>query len=87
MADVDSLSSQFVRYDQVTKSHTYRLAEGGADEFDEDYEIATIDFEPFFRGGEADFPLTPFRVSRTVASISFTAPCARSVEPRQARRR
>ena len=54
MADVDSLSSQFVKYDQVTKSHTYRLAEGGADEFDEDYEIATIDFEPFLLGGEAD---------------------------------
>jgi isopenicillin N synthase-like dioxygenase len=51
---VDALNRDFRKYDQVEKSHTYRLAEGGADEFDEDYAIATLDFEPFLRGGAAD---------------------------------
>jgi len=47
MADVDSVNQQFSRYDQVRKSHTYRLAEDATDQFDEDYEIATLDFAPF----------------------------------------
>jgi isopenicillin N synthase-like dioxygenase len=54
MTDVRALNRQFERYDQVRKSHTYRLAESEADQFDDDYEIATLDFEPFLRGGAAD---------------------------------
>ena len=47
---VDALSPQFRKYDQVEKSHTYRLAEHPGDEFDEDYEIATLDFGQFLYG-------------------------------------
>jgi isopenicillin N synthase-like dioxygenase len=54
MVEGGSFSAEFRRYDQVEKSHTYRLAEHGSDEFDEDYEIATLDIAPFLRGGEAD---------------------------------
>jgi isopenicillin N synthase-like dioxygenase len=54
MTDVRALNREFDRYDQVRKVHTYRLAESAADEFDDDYEIATLDFEPFLRGGEKD---------------------------------
>ena len=54
MADVNALSPEFRKYDQVEKAHTYRLAEGDDDDFDEDYEIATLDFEPFLRGGAED---------------------------------
>jgi isopenicillin N synthase-like dioxygenase len=54
MTEIDALNRDFVKYDQVEKSHTYRLAENSADEFDEDYEIATLDFEPFLRGDAAD---------------------------------
>ena len=36
------------------KAHTYRLAEEASDEFDEDYRIATLDFEPFLHGDAAD---------------------------------
>ena len=43
MADVDSVNQQFSRFDQVRKSHTYRLAEHTTDEFDEHYEFATLD--------------------------------------------
>jgi isopenicillin N synthase-like dioxygenase len=54
MSEVDALNRQFERYDQVRKAHTYRLAEHGTDAFDEEYRIATLDFEPFLRGGAAD---------------------------------
>ena len=54
MTEIDALNRDFVKYDQVEKSHTYRLAENPADDFDEDYEIATLDFEPFLRGDADD---------------------------------
>src|SRR5438445_9798555 len=54
MTDVDALNCDFIKYDQVAKTHTYRLAEHEADAFDEDYEIATLDFAPFLHGGERD---------------------------------
>ena len=54
MTEIDALNRDFVKYDQVEKSHTYRLAENPADEFDEDYEIATLDFGQFLRGDGGD---------------------------------
>ena len=53
MADVESVNQQFSRFEQVAKTHTYRLAEHASDEFDEEYEIATLDLEPFLSGDEA----------------------------------
>ena len=44
MSDPTALNRAFERYDQVRKAHTYRLAEHDSDEFDEEYEIATLDF-------------------------------------------
>jgi isopenicillin N synthase-like dioxygenase len=52
MADVDALNRDFRRYDQVEKAHTYRLAEHESDAFDEDYEVATLDFGQFLHGDE-----------------------------------
>jgi len=54
MTEIDALNRDFVKYDQVEKSHTYRLAESAADEFDEDYEIATLDFAQFLHGDARD---------------------------------
>src|SRR5206468_6864694 len=54
MTDVDALNRDFAKYDQVEKAHTYRLAEHESDEFDDEYQIATLDFEPFLRGDAAD---------------------------------
>jgi isopenicillin N synthase-like dioxygenase len=50
MTDPNSLNRDFEKYDQVRKSHTYRLAEHESDEFDDEYEIATLDLDPFLRG-------------------------------------
>ena len=49
-----ALNRDFEKYDQVVKAHTYRLAEGEGDAFDEDYRIALLDFEPFLKGNEGD---------------------------------
>ena len=54
MSDLSALNRDFVKYDQVRKEHTYRLAESDADAFDEDFRIATLDFGRFLHGGEAD---------------------------------
>ena len=52
MADVTALNREFAKYDQVEKSHTYRLAEHESDEFDEDYAIATLDLGLFLLGDD-----------------------------------
>jgi isopenicillin N synthase-like dioxygenase len=54
MVETNALNQEFRKYDQVRKTHTYRLAENDADEFDEDYQIATLDFEPFLHGDAVD---------------------------------
>lgn len=50
MTNLNALNRDFDKYDQVQKAHTYRLAENEADEFDDEYEIATLDFRPFLHG-------------------------------------
>lgn len=52
MTQNNALSSRFKKYDQVEKSHTYRLAEHQQDEFDDEFEIVTLDISPFLRGDE-----------------------------------
>jgi isopenicillin N synthase-like dioxygenase len=54
MTETNALNADFRKYDQVEKTHTYRLAEHESDEFDEGYEIATIDIGPFLNGGPED---------------------------------
>ena len=54
MTDVEALNRDFTKYDQVRKAHAYRLAEHESDEFDEDYVIATLDFDRFLRGDAGD---------------------------------
>lgn len=51
MIDPNALNRDFEKYDQVRKEHTYRLAEHESDEFDEEYRIATLDFDPYRNGG------------------------------------
>ncbi len=54
MTDVNALNRDFARYDQVEKKHTYRLAEHPGDAFDEDCEIAVLDFGQFLTGSAAE---------------------------------
>jgi isopenicillin N synthase-like dioxygenase len=71
MVDTEALNRDFEKYDQVRKAHTYRLAEGEGDEFDENYEIAVLDFEPFLQGGAADKARFAEEFGAALAEIGF----------------
>jgi isopenicillin N synthase-like dioxygenase len=81
MADVDSVNQQFRRFEQVRKAHTYRLAEHPSDEFDEDYEIATLDFAPFLHGGEADKARFADAFAGALHEIGFAVLVGHGVDP------
>src|SRR4029079_19022936 len=81
MADADTLNQDFSRYDQVTKAHTYRLAEGAADAFDEDYGIATLDFEPFLRGDADDRKRFAESFAGALSEIGFAVLTGHGVDP------
>lgn len=71
MTDPNAINRNFKKYDQVRKTHTYRLAEHDSDEFDEEYEIATLDFEPFLLGNDADRAHFAKEFGRAVREIGF----------------
>lgn len=81
MTDVNALSREFRKYDQVRKTHTYRLAEGEKDEFDEDYRIATLDFGPFLRGGAGDKARFAEAFNGALEEIGFAVLTNQGVDP------
>lgn len=81
MIEIDALNREFARYDQVEKSHTYRLAEHAGDEFDEDYKIATLDFGPFLRGDAGDRERFAEAFAGALGEIGFAVLVGRGVEP------
>ena len=70
--DIQAVNQDFVRYDQVTKSHTYRLAESETDEFDDEYEIRTFDFGRFLQGNKHDRASFADEFSAAVQEIGFS---------------
>ena len=50
MASTTALNQYYKRFDQVEKAHAYRLAEDASDQFDDDYEIATLDLSQYLHG-------------------------------------
>ena len=81
MADVDAINQQFKKYDQVEKSHTYRLAERPGDSFDEDYEIATLDFAAFLNGGAGDKARFANAFAEALQEIGFAVLTGHGVDP------
>jgi len=81
MADVDSVNQQFSRYDQVQKSHTYRLAEDPSDEFDENFEIATLDFGQFLNGDAAERARFAQAFAEALQEIGFAVLTGHGVDP------
>ena len=71
MTDPNALNRDFEKYDQVRKAHTYRLAEGDGDEFDDDYEIATLDLGQFLRGEEGDRAAFAADLNAALEEIGF----------------
>jgi len=81
MTDIDALNRDFVKYDQVEKAHTYRLAEHESDEFDEEYEIATLDFEPFLHGNPQDKARFAEAFGAALHEIGFAVLTGHGVDP------
>lgn len=79
--DIGAVNRDFVRYDQVEKSHTYRLAEGDTDEFDEDYRIQTLDFGRYLDGDEAERSGFAAEFGAAVQEIGFAVLTNHGVDP------
>ena len=70
--DVNASNREFVRYDQVTKSHTYRLAENPSDEFDDEYAIQTFDIGGYLNGDARDKAAFADKFGDAVQDIGFS---------------
>jgi len=81
MSGIEALNQEFKKYDQVAKAHTYRLAESPADEFDDDYQIATLDFARFLRGDEAEQARFAEEFAGALGEIGFAVLTGHGVEP------
>jgi isopenicillin N synthase-like dioxygenase len=77
----NALSRQFRKYDQVAKTHTYRLAEGEGDEFDEDYRIASLDIGRFLDGDSADQAAFAAEFAGALEEIGFAVLTGHGVDP------
>ncbi|MEA3060417.1 MAG: hypothetical protein QOJ94_198 [Sphingomonadales bacterium] len=76
-----ALNQDFSRYDQVRKTHTYRLAEHPGDAFDENYEIATLDFGRFLRGDGRDRSGFANEFAAALREIGFAVLVGHGVDP------
>jgi isopenicillin N synthase-like dioxygenase len=81
MTDTNAINRDFEKYDQVRKTHTYRLAEGEADEFDEEYRIATLDFGPFLHGSSKDRARFAEEFAAALQDIGFAVLTGHGVDP------
>jgi isopenicillin N synthase-like dioxygenase len=81
MTEIDALNQDFKKYDQVEKSHTYHLAEHATDEFDEDYEIATLDFQQFVHGGAEEKARFAGQFAAALQEIGFAVLVGHGVDP------
>ena len=71
-ARIDSSNREFVRYDQVEKRHTYRLAESPSDEFDDEYEIRAFDFGRWLEGSAEERAGFAAEFAAAVQEIGFS---------------
>jgi isopenicillin N synthase-like dioxygenase len=81
MTDPTALNSDFEKYDQVRKAHTYRLAEHESDAFDDDYEIATLDFAPYLRGNIQEKARFAEAFGKALHEIGFAVLTGHGVDP------
>src|SRR3982750_3967136 len=81
MTDIHALNRDFVKYDQVEKAHTYGLAEHESDEFEDEYEIATLDIDPFLRGDAADKARFAEAFGAALHEIGFAVLTGHGVDP------
>lgn len=81
MTEPNALNRDFEKYDQVRKTHTYRLAESERDEFDDEYEIATLDFAAYLNGSDDDKAKFAREFGAALQEIGFAVLIGHGVDP------
>ena len=81
MTDPNALNRDFEKYDQVRKSHTYRLAESEQDEFDDHYQIATLDLGSYLNGSAVDQARFAKAFAGALEDIGFAVLVGHGVDP------
>lgn len=76
-----ALNQDFSRYDQVRKTHSYRLAEHESDRFDEDYEIAALDLGRYLHGDAGDKAEFAEEFGAALREIGFAVLTGHGVDP------
>jgi len=71
MVDPRALNRDFTKYDQVRKTHTYRLAEHESDQFDNEHRIRVLDLGPFLHGDAKDKARFAEAFGATLQEIGF----------------
>jgi isopenicillin N synthase-like dioxygenase len=80
-AAAPALNQDFIRFDQVRKAHTYRLAEHEGDAFDEDYRVATLDLGQYLRGDARDKARFAEAFAAALREIGFAVLVGHGVDP------
>jgi len=79
---VDGKNRDYIRYDQVDKDQSYRLAEAGAEEaFDDDYVIKTCDLGRFVHGSAADRRAFADELGGALQDIGFAILEGHGIDP------
>lgn len=81
MTNTAATNSEFRKYDQVEKAHSYRLAEHQTDEFDEKFEIATLDIEPYLKGDKSSKGRFAEDFAAALHEIGFAVLVGHGVDP------
>ncbi len=79
---VRASNQDFIRYDQVEKRQNYQLAEGlDADQFDEEFQIRTVDIGRFLHGNDADKRAFATELGDALHEIGFAILVGHDVDP------
>lgn len=77
----DASSSDFEEYDQVERPQAYRLAEGGEEEFDDEFEFRTCDMRLYFEGGEDGKERFARELGAAMEEIGFAILVGHGIDP------
>src|SRR6476469_810605 len=80
---VRATNQDFIRYDQVEKRQSYQLAEGlDRDQFDEEFQIRTVDIGRFLRGNDSDKRAFATQLGDALHEIGFAILTGHDVDPK-----
>jgi isopenicillin N synthase-like dioxygenase len=80
---VRATNQDFIRYDQVEKRQNYQLAEGlDADQFDDEFQIRTVDIGLFLHGNDADKRTFATQLGDALHEIGFAILTGHDVDPK-----